>query len=63
MLLPTTYALDALRLALIKNASTASIAPQLTILIILSLFTLPLGLLAVRLGFNQARRTGSLAQY
>lgn len=63
MLLPTTYALDALRLALIKNASTATIAPQLTILFILSVCTLPLGLLAVRMGFNQARRTGSLAQY
>ncbi|MEW5795274.1 MAG: ABC transporter permease [Candidatus Zixiibacteriota bacterium] len=63
VVLPTTYALDALRLALIKNASTATIAPQLTILFILSLVTLPLGLTAVRMGFNQARRAGSLAHY
>ncbi len=63
MLLPTTYALDALRLALIKNASTGTIAPQLAILGVISLVTLPLGLLAVRAGFNQSRRTGSLAQY
>ena len=63
MLLPTTYALDALRLALIKNASTASIAPQLTVLLILTLLTLPLGFIVLRIGYNRARYSGSLSQY
>lgn len=63
LLLPTTYALDALRLSLINNASTASIMPQLTLLAVMTFVTIPLGLLAVRLGFNHARGTGSLAQY
>ena len=36
LLLPTTYALDALRLSLINSASTASIMPQLTLLAIMT---------------------------
>jgi ABC-2 type transport system permease protein len=63
IILPTTHALHALRLALISNASTSDILPQLTILLIMTLITVPLGFLTVRLGFNQARRVGSLAQY
>ena len=30
---------------------------------LMTAITVPLGLLAIRLGFNQARRVGSLAQY
>jgi ABC-2 type transport system permease protein len=61
--LPTTYALDALRMALIKNAPMSEIEPQLILLLIIALITVPLGFLIFRLGFNQARKTGSLAQY
>jgi len=62
-LLPTTHALHALRLTLVQNADIAAIMPQVKLLVIMSCITLPLGLLIVRLGFNQARKAGSLAQY
>ncbi|MFZ1683892.1 MAG: ABC transporter permease [Candidatus Zixiibacteriota bacterium] len=61
--LPTTYALHALRMAITANKSMSEIAPQLMLLATITLITLPLGLIAVRLGYNHARRTGSLAQY
>jgi len=63
MVLPTTYALDALRMALIKNASMSEIMPQLTLLLVITLITIPLGFIIFRMGFNQARKVGSLAQY
>jgi len=61
--LPTTHALHALRMTLIKNASIEEVMPQLLLLFVMTLITVPLGLLTVRLGFNRARRVGSLAQY
>ena len=61
--LPTTYALQALRLSLISDAPMVQIAPHLVLLTIITLITLPLGLVAVRLGFLHARKTGSLVQY
>jgi len=63
MVLPTTYALDALRMALIKNAAMSEIMPQLILLFIITLITVPLGFIIFRWGFNQARKVGSLAQY
>lgn len=61
--LPTTYALQALRLSLINNTPTSQIAPHLLLLAFITLITMPLGLVAVRLGFVHARKTGSLVQY
>ncbi len=61
--LPTTHALHALRMTLIQNAGISEIMPQLTLLFLMTLIALPLGFVVVRLGFNQARRVGSLAQY
>lgn len=61
--LPTTHALTALRLTLINGAGINTIMPQLLFLAILTLITIPLGFLILRIGFNQARRVGSLAQY
>jgi len=61
--LPTTYALDALRLTLMGNASIDQITPQLLFLLTMSLISLPLGFIVVRLGYNRARRTGTLAHY
>lgn len=63
MLLPTTHALHALRLALMQNAPLSEIAPQLFLLFIITLVTVPLGFIVVRLGFNRARRAGTLAHY
>ncbi|HOP08556.1 MAG TPA: ABC transporter permease [candidate division Zixibacteria bacterium] len=62
-MLPTTHALHALRLTLIQSASTAEISQQLGLLLIMSLVTLPAGFLAVRLGFDRARKAGTLAHY
>jgi ABC-2 type transport system permease protein len=61
--LPTTHALHALRLSLIQNAGVSEIMPQIFFLFIISLISIPLGFIIVRIGFNQARRVGSLAQY
>ncbi len=62
-ILPTTHALHALRLTLIQNAGMAEIMPQITLLAVMTLITVPLGFIIVRIGFNQARKVGSLAQY
>ena len=61
--LPTTHALHALRLSLTQNASMGEISQQLILLLVMSLVTLPLGLLAVRFGFDRARKAGTLAHY
>jgi ABC-2 type transport system permease protein len=61
--LPTTYALHALRMALVANADFAAIAPQLGLLFLMTLITVPLGFAVLRLGYNRARISGSLAHY
>lgn len=48
---------------LISPLGPADIRQQLLILIIMTIITLPLGLLVVRIGFNRARKVGSLSQY
>jgi ABC-2 type transport system permease protein len=63
MVLPTTHALHALRLTLIQNAGLPDVIPQLLLLLLMTLITIPLGFVVIKLGFNQARRVGSLAQY
>ena len=62
-LLPTTHALHALRMTLIQSAGIAEVSYQLFILFIMTLITVPLGFIIIRIGFNQARKVGSLAQY
>ncbi len=62
-LLPTTYALDALRMTLIRNASLEQVLPQLVILALTAMITVPLGFCVFHRGFNKARRTGTLAEY
>ncbi len=63
MVLPTTYALDALRRALSNNASMFEIAPQLLLLGGIAMVTVPLGFAIFKMGYNRARKVGSLAQY
>lgn len=62
-ILPTTHALHALRMTLLQNAGISEIMPQIFLLSIMTLITIPLGFIIVRIGFNQARRVGSLVQY
>lgn len=61
--LPPTYALSALRKSLLTGATFMDVKNEIIILIIMSLLTIPLGLLVFRLGFNKARETGSLIEY
>ncbi len=63
MMLPTTHALHALRLTLIQNAHISDVVPQLLLLLVMTLVTVPLGFIIIRMGFNQARKVGSLSQY
>jgi len=62
-ILPTTHALHALRMTLLQNASISDIMPQIVMLLLMTLITIPLGFVIIRIGFNQARKVGSLAQY
>ena len=62
-MLPTTYALHALRMTLVQNATFEQILPQILVLILTAIITLPLGCYMFRWGFNKARRTGTLAEY
>lgn len=62
-ILPTTHALHALRLALIQGVPTNDITPEIKLLFIMALITLPLGLFILRVGYNHARRAGTLAHY
>jgi ABC-2 type transport system permease protein len=62
-ILPPTYALHALRMSLIQNASFVEILPQIMVLLLTAMFTLPLGFYIFHWGFNKARKTGTLAEY
>jgi len=62
-MLPLTYALHALRLALLQDYTVGMLMPQVTILACFALLLLPVSFLTLRWGYNRARREGSLAQY
>lgn len=62
-ILPTTHALRALRLTLTRGANLTEVVPELTFLMITSCLTIPLGFLAFHVGFDKARKTGSLGEY
>jgi len=62
-LLPITYALRAMRLALLAEASWRELAPDLLALALFCAVLFPLSLLAFRFAVNRARVDGSLAHY
>ncbi|MCI0521991.1 MAG: ABC transporter ATP-binding protein/permease [Chloroflexi bacterium] len=62
-LLPITYALDAMRLALLQGAPFSRLAQDLLILAGYSALLLPLSLLAFRYAVRRARAEGSLSHY
>ena len=62
-LLPITYALRAMRLALLSGASWTQLAPDLLTLVIFCVTLFPLSLLIFRFAVNRARQDGSLAHY
>ncbi|MEJ2352528.1 MAG: ABC transporter permease, partial [Anaerolineales bacterium] len=62
-LLPVTYALRAMRLALLQGASTATILSDILVLAVFSAILMPASLLAFRFAVRRARVDGSLSQY
>lgn len=62
-LLPITYALRAMRLALLTGAGWAELAPDLLALLLFCLVLFPTALLLFRYAVEQARADGSLTHY
>ena len=62
-LLPITYALEALRQALLNGATIAELSLQILALAIFCLVLLPVSLVAFRLAVRQAKIDGSLTHY
>jgi ABC-2 type transport system permease protein len=61
--LPNTYALEAIRAALLKQATMHMIGKEILILLLFSVCTIPAGIALFYWGFNRARKDGSLVQY
>jgi ABC-2 type transport system permease protein len=62
-LLPTTHALDALRLAIFEGASIHDLQSQLTALAVMAVLLLPTSLWTFAKAVEQARRDGTLLHY
>jgi ABC-2 type transport system permease protein len=62
-LLPITYSLRAMRLAVLQGVGVAALAPDLLALATFAVVLFPLSLFAFRLAVRRARRDGSLTQY
>ncbi len=62
-LLPITYALHAMRLALLTGEPLKGLLPDLVILAIFSIVLMPVSLLAFRIAVRRARIDGSLTHY
>lgn len=61
--LPHTYALEALRLTLLRGASLGEIASDVAVLTIFATVTLPVGLALFKLAVRRAKVEGSFSQY
>ena len=61
--LPFTYAIDAMRAALLESKSLTAIAPTLVVLTTFGLVLLPLALGALSLSLRRARQSGTLSFY
>lgn len=62
-LLPITYALRAMRLALLSGATWAELLPDLLILLLFCVVLFPVSLLSFRFAVRRARAEGTLAHY
>jgi ABC-2 type transport system permease protein len=61
--LPTYHALQGLRPALINHASIAQESHELLIMALFSVIVVPIGLLSFKIGFEHARKAGTLGQF
>ncbi len=62
-LLPVTYSLEGMRLALLKGYSLSELIPNILALVIFSIIMLPLGILIFGYAVKRAKRDGTLTQY
>lgn len=62
-LLPITYALEAMRAALLRGAGWSDLAPDLAALSVFALVVFPFSLLLFRYAVRRARQDGSLTHY
>lgn len=62
-ILPITYSLHGLRMAMLSGHSIAQILPDILALSLFSLIFLPLSLACFRLGIRRAKKDGSLTYY
>jgi ABC-2 type transport system permease protein len=62
-LLPLSYALEAMRLALMRGQSLSQLAGYAGILLLFNVLLIPAGLLAFRRALTLAKRSGSLGHY
>jgi ABC-2 type transport system permease protein len=62
-LLPLSYTLDAVRLALMRGQSVADLSGYVGILLLFNAFLIPGGLLAFRAALRHVKQTGSLGHY
>ncbi|MCH8826429.1 MAG: ABC transporter permease [Chloroflexi bacterium] len=61
--LPHTYAIEGMRLALLTGASTSELLPALLVLTLYSVILVPLGFLVFGHSMVRAKKEGSLAHY
>lgn len=62
-LIPVTYAVDAVRGALLQGRGLRELAPDLLVLALFAVVLAPAGLIAARIAVRRAKREGSLVQY
>ena len=62
-LIPVTYALEAMRLALLQGASFSTLFPDIMALIVFSIILLPMSLFSFRYAVKRAKVDGSLTHY
>ena len=62
-LLPITYSLRGMRLALLQGYSLAALGLDILALLVFSVVLLPLGILCFRYAVKKAKMEGSLTQY
>lgn len=62
-LLPITYALEGMRLALLKGYTIAQLAPNILALLVFTAIMLPISLMSFKYAVKKAKIDGSLTQY
>jgi len=62
-ILPITYSLNAMRLALLQGYSLEALAPDIIALVLFSVVMLPFSIMAFRYAVRRAKVDGSLTQY